>query len=264
MRTDEQGAVSGKHVRLSLNAVIGMKARGDLSSNTLLQNDGDSAAEGEVFIGTSSPASSQTITGNDNLVVLSKITSITNADPNTNGTAIPTGVQRAIGQFKFSAAAANNTKNGQNKWTLTDVIFTLIAPNVHFLGDEEYGPSSLKLYNKADPTIKSPCYIFDHTPGSPVYAVGCWDVRAASVNTEIDSGSDATFVLEAEILNAKVSNTQSSSLQVSLDRFADPTLRGMALNLSHMRWLDKDFSASQGYWWVEYPDTVINGTRYQN
>ncbi len=261
MRTDTDGAVSGKHIKLRFDAIVGTKARGLASSINLAQNNGNPVAEGEIFIGTSTPGASQTITSNDNVVVLSKITSITNVSFDANGTAIPIGFARQIGQFKFSAVAASNLKNGQNKWTLTDVIFTVTAPNVQFGSG-----AAFKIFNKADEAVKSSCVIVDHTPGSPVYHVACWDVRVSSVNTEIDPGSDTTFVLQADIVNAKVNNSLPSSLQVSLQRFSDPTLSGMSTSQSHIRWLDKDNGGSQEFWWIEYPETktTINGPQYQS
>lgn len=256
MKSDVDGAVSGQTVKLRVDAFVGVKARGLQSSNTLSLNDNDAVSEGEVFIGTSSPAPSQPMFGNDNVVVLSKVTSITNADPNANGTAIPTGNSRSIGQFKFSAAANNNTKNGLNKWTLTDIIFTVTAPNVQF------GSDSFKIYNKADAAVKSSCFIIDYSPDSTVYYIACWDAGSSSVNTEIDQGSDATFVLQADILNAKVNNSLPSSLQVSLERFSDPSLTGMPTSRGHIQWHDKDNGASQEFWWIDYPETTINGTQY--
>jgi hypothetical protein len=255
MRTDVDGAVSGKHVVLRVDAVQGAKARGLLSSNNLLQNDGDALSEGEVFIGTSSPSPSQTILGNNNVVVLSKVTSITNVDPNANGTAIPTGVQRQIGQFKFSTSAASNTRNGQNKFTLSDIIFHVNSLNVDLDG------GSFKFYNKADASSKAPCTV-SQTSGSASLVVTCSGLTT-TVNTEIDPGTDTTFVLQADVQNGKVSNSQTSMLQVSLQNFGNMSASSFDASGSHLRWLDKDFGSSTSFLWIEYPETVINGTVYQ-
>ncbi|MEQ1849689.1 MAG: hypothetical protein ABL890_03815 [Candidatus Peribacteraceae bacterium] len=140
---------------------------------------------------------------------------------------------------------------------MTDIIFNLIATNI--LVDE----NSFEVYNKADSSVTSPCYVLDHTPGSPQYLLACWDA-AAAVNTEIDQGTDATFVLRGDILNAKVDPTKSSALQVSLQNFNDTELVGMAANLSHIRWLDKDSGGSTEFWWIDYPETTVNGTTYNS
>src|SRR3989338_150117 len=111
VKADTDGGVSGTHVKLKLDSVAGAQARGFVSSNNLAANDGDAVAEGELFIGTSSPAASQTILGNDNVVVMSKVTAIINANPNANGTSIPTGLSQ-IGMFRFTAAPNTNSQNG--------------------------------------------------------------------------------------------------------------------------------------------------------
>jgi hypothetical protein len=189
--------------------------------------------------------------------VLSKVVSLTNANPDPNGTPVPVGVQ-PVGQFKFSAAVNTNAKNGINKWTLTNAIFSVSAQNVQF-----GGTGAFKFYNKADPTVKSACYPLDSSPTQPNFFVACWDAATAGVQTSIDPGSDATFVLEANIQNPAVSRTLTSALVVSLDRFSDPTLTGMASNLSHIRWIDKDAGPSVSqFWWIEYPETQVRSTQY--
>lgn len=265
MRTDVDGSVSGQHVQLTVDAVAGAQARGLISSNTLSQNDGDGVLEGELLIGVASPAPSQTITGNDNVVVLSKVTSITNADPNANGTAIPTGFGRQIGFFKFSTAAANNTKNGTNKWTLSDIIFNVNATNVLLgTGDQtSLATSDFKIFLAADSSVKSTCTANRASASGSSLVVTCSDITSSSVNTEIDPGTDATFVLEAEVVNAKISNSSTSTLQVSLQNFTDIGATGFGPSQSHMRWLDKDFGSSTSFLWIEYPETNINGTSYQ-
>ncbi len=254
MRTDTDGAVSGKHVKLTVDAVAGAKARGLISSNNLLTNDGDAISEGEVFIGTSAIAPSQTITGNDNVVVLSKVLSITNASPDANGTAIPTGTQRQIGQFKFSSAAHANLKNGSNKWALSDIIFNVNVTNVLT------NSGSYKIYNKADASTKAPCTV-SYVNASSLLAI-CSGLLFSSVNTEIDQGYDTTFVLEADVINAKVNNAQASTLQVSLQNFDSIAATSFGAAASHLQWVDKDFGASANFLWIEYPESTVNGTSY--
>ena len=275
MRTDVDGAVSGTGVTLQMDltpstSTGSVRARGLLSSNTLGANDADTNPEGEVFIGVSSAAKNAHIVSNFNQVVLSKVTSITNADPNANGTAIPTGTQRAIGQFKFSTAAANNLKNGTNKWTLSGVIFNVNATNVE-LGtavNTALATSTFKLYNKADPTTKATCTsaatAISGNGASGSLVVTCGELRLAArslVNTQIDPGSDVTFVLEASVTNAKISATSTSTLQVSLQGFTDQYATGFASSTSHLNWLDLDGSTTS-FLWIEYPETSINGTSY--
>ncbi len=235
MRYDVDGAVSGHQFAVSLNPAL-TQARGMTSFNTL-----------------SAPTGS-TITSRTQTVVLSKIVSITSVDPNANGTAIPTGVKKAIGQFKFATAAHNNTKNGSNKFVLDGIIFTLNAQNVSI------DSSSFKLYNKADPTVTSGCTLSSAT------TVTCANLKDSSINSFIESGSDATFVLEATIVNSKVLNSLPSILQVSVNNFENSMTSafGTSAMESHLKWFDKDNASETSFLWVEYPETQVNGTQYQN
>lgn len=280
MRTDVDGATTNHVVaykidRFASSSTGAVRARGLLSSNNLSANDADTTAEGEVFIGTTTVTGSSVIRTNENRVVLSKITSITNADPNANGTAIPTGTQRQIAQFKFSTAAASNLKNGTNKFTLSGIIFNVNATNVKLgnASNTSTATSTFKLYNKADQTVKATCTgsggVVSGTPvvASPGAQSGSLTVvcrlSTTSVNTEIDPGSDATFVLEAEIANAKISNSSTSTLQVSLQGYTDVGASTFHQNDSHISWKDQDNAASPTVFrWIEYPDTSINGTSY--
>ncbi len=273
MRTDVDGAVSGHKFALQLDPTPStttgsIRARGLLSSNTLSANDGDSTAEGEVVLGNSTSAANSRIVGNVNYVVLSKVTSITNADPNANGTAIPSGTQKAIGQFKFSTADAQNSKNGPNKFTLSGVIFNVNATNV-LIGQgtdsSSLAASTFKIYNKADPTSKATCTADKATAsGSLVVTCGALLTTARStVNTQIDPGTDATFVLEATVSNVKISNGSTSTLQVSLTNFSDnPYYSTFSSSTSHLNWLDKDNTDTTSFLWLEYPETSVNGTSY--
>lgn len=263
MKTDVQGGVSGQPIvftmagRAVANNATGegaVRARGRQTSNNLAANDGDATAEGEIFIGTGSPAANATITGERNVSVMAKITSITNANPDQNGTPVPTGVA-PIGQFKFTAAPNVNSQNGLNKVMLTDFIFTVTAPNVAL------NPNAYKIYDKANPTVKSPCDPLD-SPTSP-YSIVCWNIRAAGVNGMVDQGGDRTFVLEAIVTNPRVSGSQGSSLQVSLDRFTNPSIEGMSVNQSHIRWVDSDNSLERQFWWFDYPENSVRSTLYQ-
>ena len=263
VRTDVDGAVAGQVVIYDLDptpssSTGSVRARGLLSSNDLAKNDADATPEGEVYIGVGAAAANAKIKGGFNQVVLSKVTSITNADPNANGTAIPTGSARQIGQFKFSTAAASNLKNGTNKFTLSGVIFNVNSTNV------DLDSSTLKLYNKADPTITSTCTV-NQASGSSSLLVDCRGLRASSVNTEIDPGTDATFVLQADVQNGKVSNSATSTLQVSIQGYTDNPkylVYGTTSGQSHLDWQDKDNGSATTFHWIEYPDTTVNGTSY--
>lgn len=274
VRTDVDGSVAGQVVAYRLDITPStttgsVRARGLLSSNNLSNNNANATPEGEVFIGVSSASANAHVRTNFNQVVLSKVTSITNADPNANGTAIPTGTQRQIAQFKFSTAAANNLKNGTNKFTLSGVIFNVNATNVQLgTGDNTASATStFKFYNKADATVKATCIATaTSTSGagsSGSLVVTCRNLQTtSSVLTQIDPGTDATFVLEAQVANAKISNSSTSTLQVSLQGYTDPAAATLASTDAHIVWADLDNGSSTKFNWIEYPDTSVNGTSY--
>ena len=284
MKTDEQGGVSNQSILLfvgsgtSLTENIVVQARGGESSNDLTMSDEDGVAEGEIFVGaetvTSNSNKNATIGGNENITVLSKITSIVNVNPDANGTSVPTSIS-AIGQFKISAAAHGNSKNGDNDVTLSGVVFNVNATNVSITN------GTFKIYNKADQTKTVTCTEYD-TGGTAItnlssgtMLVECIGLVASTVNTEIDEGTDATFVLEADIANP---NNQASAggvsvLQVTLQEFDDLSAthfgaKGAVSTRSHLQWIDKDqtntYAAGNVFLWVEYPETSIKSTSYNS
>ncbi len=274
MRTDIDGAIAGQQVALTVdptpsNSSGSIHARGVTSTKNYTQNDSDGAKKGEVFIGTQSlSAANVRINSKKNEVVLAKVSSITNADPNADGTAIPTGTQRQIGQFKFSLSAANNFKNGSNKFVLSGVIFNVNATNVQ-LGNgnnTSLATSTFSFYNKADASVKSPC-VAAAMQASPFGQSGALTVTclaaSGSVDTEITQGNDATFVLESTVANAQIQNSLASTLQVSLSSFGDVSLeKSFGAAGTHLSWMDQDSGAATTFGWIEYPETVINGTAY--
>lgn len=274
IKTDEQGATSGQDIRLwvphqaIVNDAVGsgaVRARGAESSSNLIANDGaggTTTTSGEIFIGTDTPANANVaIRGSNNDVVLSKITSITNANPDADGTAVPTGVS-PIGQFKFTAAANSNSLNGLNKATLSGVIFNVVATNIRLgTGDQTAAATSdFKFYNKADSTTTVTC------TASVVTASGSFTVQClddSTLNTALNSGESATFVLQASVDNPDLVGANTSTLQVSIQDFSTITNTTFSTTTSHISWVDQD-TASTHFYWIEYPETVVRSTSYQS
>jgi hypothetical protein len=268
MKSDEDGATSGQDIQLFLTKQAvsdnttgsgAVRARGSQSSNNLNPNRGGSTSSGSVFIGRDTVGGvNANILGNVNDTVLSKITSITNANPDADNTNVPSGV-RPVGQFKFTAATNTNTKNGLNKATLSGVIFTVSASNVDMAG------GNFKFYNKADSSTKATCTIItSQASGSGALGVQCANLPAGSVNTAVDSGQSATFVLEADITNPQISSN-NSNLQVSISDFSSISNTTFGSSASHLAWRDVDSASSiTTFYWIEYPDTVVNSTSYKS
>ncbi|NOS68062.1 MAG: hypothetical protein HOO67_06935 [Candidatus Peribacteraceae bacterium] len=286
IKSDVDGAISGTGVQLYIprdaafdnaNGSGAIRARGDQSSNTLAVNDGDTSGEGEIFIGTKTATTNSYIVGNRHFVVLSQILTIANANPDANGSNIPTDVSN-IGQFKISAAPNGNSKNGLNKVLLSGVVFNVNATNVGM------DTSLFKFYNKSNSTVTEACTAFNPVASTAlttsyvssgsfvVYCSGLSKTATSLVNATIDPGSDQTFVLQAKIINPKLSSTSTSTLQVSIVNFDSFSLTtfGVASTLSHFEWVDSDNSTisaghttSSSFLWVEYPETTIKSTSYQ-
>lgn len=277
MKTDVQGAVSAEKIVFLIDRTPNsdnntgsgaVRARGDYSSNDLTANNGTGGATGEVFIGTTSASATNSyIVGQDNNSVLSKISSITNANTDANGSAIPNGKSN-IGAFKFAAAAHTNSKNGLNDAVLSGVVFNLTATNVDL--DE----TSFKIYNKnnSSDSAKAPCYVFTSTGATfsgvatvtNSAQVDCSSLIGSVVNTEIDQGSDITLVLEAVINDNNTTSNGVSTLQVILQDFnsISKTSYGIGSTKSHIWWQDKDSGDTDNFYWVEYSDTTVKSTSY--
>jgi len=273
LKTDDQGATSGQDIQLFItkqavsNNTTGsgaVRARGDQSSNNLIANDADSTADGEVFIGREAAASTNLdIVGNINDVVLSKITSIANANPDADNTNVPTGIS-PIGQFRFTAATNTNSLNGLNRATLSGVIFNVTATNVSLTN------GSFKFYNKADSSTTATCTGITTAAGTTIstthsgsFLVRCAALESTSVNTEISSGQSVTFVLQGDIANSKLVGTNTSTLQVALQDFNDMTDTNLGYNNSHIEWNDEDTSTTV-FNWIEYADTQVKSTSYKS
>lgn len=270
MKTDQQGGMTGEEFSISVDSTPiaefnagSVRARGDSSANNLAANNGDNTANGEIFIGTSTPGPNNEISGAQHVSVLSKITSITNANPDADGTAVPVGVS-AIGQFTITAASHDNSKNGDNDVAIDGMIFDVNAGNVVL------DASSFKFYNKADDTKTKPCQVhylsgetFTANNVSGSFRVACTDIDLSNVDGEIDEGSDATFVLQADVTTPKLNPASESGLQVTLTDFTDPD-GTFGVTGSHILWLDVDQVTGSEFHWVESDQTSVQSTNYRS
>ncbi len=291
VKTDVDGAVSGTGVQFYLvgdpavdnSAGSGaIRARGDQSSNTLSKNDLNLVAAGEVFIGMKSlpstgSAPNVSIVGSRNYSVLSKIQAITNANPDANGSSVPTTANSRIGMFKIAAAANGNSKNGLNKVVLSGVVFNINATNITM------DTTAFKIYNAGNPTETRSCTainpnnstaIVSGTTASGAFVVRCSGISntaVSQVNATIDQGTDQTFTLQGTVAS-KASTGTNPSLQVSLVNFdsVGNLTYGVTSSTSHFWWADSDGAASSAghttsaeFLWVEYDQTTVNSTSYQ-
>lgn len=193
VKTDVNGGISGKEFSLKLSS---FGARGLSTANSLPVTYGS------------------VIAGPKETVVMSELAGIRNANPDADNTNVPTGISN-VGQFKFTTVVNANTQNGQNKDVMEDLTFVVDTMNVALTttgGDS----SPFRLLNKADTSVYvQPTTVVQTSPGT--YTVMFNGLSMTPVNTAIDSGSNITLVLQANISNAHVSASSPSSLQVRLD-----------------------------------------------
>lgn len=273
IKSDVDGATSNQTVQFFIDATAvsnnatgsgAIRARGYESSNNLTATDYDGSNEGEVFIGTSSStATANTLfRGDRSVTVLSKIASITNANPDANGSPIQSG-PLDMGQFKIAAAANVNSKNGLNKVVLSGVIFNVTATNVYV------DSTTFVIYNKVNSTSTKGCSALT-TAGAAVstsvsgsFLVYCVGLNGSAINASIDQGTDATFVLRGTVTTPQIT-TAGSNLQVSLLNFDSISRTAFTPTGSHFEWIDSDNTTSTTFRWVEYTDSTIKSTSYQN
>ena len=244
-----------------------VRAIGLESNNDLNQNDADSAAEGEVFVGQSSAdgTANDIFQGQKNVTVFSKFSSIVDGFSFSGSPGI-SGVLGPIGSFRFTAATNSNGLNGTNEATLSGLIFNVNASNVTL------GSGSFKLYNQRQSNEKSDCEPFTSggtaigAVASGAFLVVC-DAIFATIDeyAEVPSGGSETFILEGEVTNPKV-NDSASTLLVSLNNFNNFNNSAFSISSSHVHWIDKDDAAittSNLFRFIEHPDTTIQSTTFR-
>lgn len=190
--SDNNGGMSGEAFALAVDAVM---ARGDFSSNNIDVEFPDGPIEGPEHITTGS-----------------KPDRFADANPDQDGSPVPTGT------YPIAQHAVGTARNRNTQWGLNDAVgkkftYYVNATNV------ELDPSSFRFYNKEDATIVEADYWLERSDDTPMSAIGriTGEFRVvfpnlldSSVNTEIDSGTTEVFVLQANILNASVGGSTNA------------------------------------------------------
>lgn len=246
VKSDEQGATSGDSMILSLTATttgnVAVQAEGYYSGQRLLQNDGNSTAEGEIFIGTQSAGANSTVEGPGHTVALAKIVSITNTNPDPEHTSVPTG-PAAIARFAFTAADHSNTKNGANNASINKLKFTVSAVNLVF------DSGSFRLYNAQNSSVVANCTA-SNTTGT--ITVTCDNLVSSAVATNISRGATVDLVLQGTVSDSQAQQG-SSILQVSLNSLSNPGVTGT------VEWTDGETT----FGWVDIGTTQVKSTTYR-
>jgi hypothetical protein len=184
---------------------------------------------------------------------------ITNASPDSNGTAVPTGLTD-IGQFKFSSSPID----GSMDVSLNGIVFNVNATAVAIAAD------SFSIYNKNNPTKIHPCItkylsgdVFTSANISGTFYVECSGIKASVVDSMVAEGSAPSFVLQANVVSPNLSGGRgfTSLLQIGVQGFAnisDP----FGTAGSHLQWVDS--AGSSTFDAITYPSTSVKSTSYNS
>lgn len=189
MKSDEQGAIAGQTFEVSIPATTGVLVRG-LTSSSTLQSGPDVAI--------SSPVET---------VVTAKVTNFTNANPTTDNSNVPTGID-GVGQWTVSTATHVNSLGGFDRVVLDTFVVDLALTNV------AVDPAGFYFYNKADSSQKVLATSVVATATG--YHITFANISTSVVDSRISSGGSATFVLQVNVTNSKI-GVQTSRMQAVVD-----------------------------------------------
>ena len=244
LKADTEGGKSGESFHVTVLSAAGnnqAEATGLSSSEVLGLSDGDTLAEGELFIGTAGPAANADIISSTHDTLLAALETIESTHPDADGTPVPSG-DTNIGRFGFKAFENQNLQSGSNDVIIDDITFTVQATNVSL------DSTSFALFHTNAPSILHPCSGF---ATSGTISVVCSNLTASSVCTVLDSAASLQLGLQATVTNAQVSPGHSS-LQVSLKQLSDRN------TTCTIRFTDEISTFD----WVDVPFTEVKSVRY--
>ncbi len=247
MKNDQMGGTSGQSMTLTVTANTdasghAFEARGVSSLQELTQNDGNSVAGGEIFVGTSSALPNAQISGKTNDTALASIASITNGAVATESF-IPYGNNR-IAAFTVRALPHTNAHSGYDDVILQSLTFRVTAQNI------QIDPLSFKLSVKNNPEAQLACTA---TASTGNFDVTCSAINNSQIQGRIGQGEYQTYVLSANVTNGQLS-PGTSILVVTL-----PVL-GVRSQTNSVQWSD----GTTVFTWVDVPETSVSSTVYRN
>ncbi|MBP7113885.1 MAG: S-layer homology domain-containing protein [Candidatus Peribacteraceae bacterium] len=247
MKSDQIGGKSGQVMTLTVSGNTDMlgrafEARGVASTQELIQNNGNSSADGEIFVGVGTPVANATITGKTNDTALASIGSVVN-DAASTETFIPVGFNQ-IGAFKITTIPHTNSQQGYEDVVIQTLTFRVTAQNV------QLDPLSFKLSTRNNPDTQLPCAAAASTGN---FDVTCSGIQSGAVQSRIGQGEYLSYLLSANITNGHVGQG-ASILTVSL-----PVL-GTNSQTNSVQWSDQ----TTVFPWVDIPDTSVTSTVYRN
>ena len=246
MNSDNSGAQSNQSVTFSVSASttapVDISAEGFYSGQQLLQNDGNSSAEGEVFVGTETAATNSAITGPTHTVVLARLSNIENIHADPDNSPI-TGGGLTFATFRFSADTHENSNGGLNNVDIDTLVFTVSAVNM------EFEAGSFYIFNTENSATIATC---SESATTGTITVTCSGLTANALSTSISQGDSIDLALHGTVSNAHVS-PGVSILQASLQQLSNPNTTGT------VEWSD----GSTTFGWVDIGKTVVKSTSYR-
>ena len=200
------------------------------------------------------PPRSTSVTGNDNLVVTGKFSSVV-ADPLG---AAPIPGTTLLASLRFVAHSQN-----LEPITLQGIIFTVDAVNVSLRSN------GFSLFDPADPVTRVPCAVAQSpvTSGgngavagaevTGIFPVICDALGVSPINGTFAPAEQRAFVLEGNITQVSRALSSPPSLQVSLDSFSQPA-NAFGPSASHVHWT---FGGTSVFW-IEHPVTLLRSTLF--
>ena len=234
------GGVSGEtfapYLRETISSNPVIKARGISSGKDLSQNNGDGTADGEIFIGRSTPGGNAALAGATHDAVAATVLNIDNADPDADLSAVPYG-NSTFAAFRFTAAPNQNSRFV----TITTLVFTVSAQSVQVDG--------IRLFNTADSGKTVTC---SQSATTGTITVMCLTPPTSNVVTSIDQNSTATLALRGNITSTAGGGT--GFLQAVLGNLGNRDAPGTVV------WTDDVSTFS----WVDVPVTQVRSTQYRS
>jgi hypothetical protein len=245
VKNDESGVMEGTFFRVQVKNV---KVRGVASSNNLMTNDGDSLAEGEVFMGVNVAGPNRDMVSDLRVVTMAMVDRVTNANPAADMTELSEGLVEA-GQWQLGAKSHTNYASGADVWVGRKIVIDANADNAVV-------ENNFVFYNKADAnfTVTGRAYTMDGVLITAPTITGRFriviDVPAHMQGmTTLGMGTNQTWVQRLNVLNRRVSATRQTEVVLTL-------------RTDLMEWESRDANSGGAFLGLYLPDPSVRSTRY--
>ncbi len=243
MRSVEQGGTSGIPLQLVLSDTtvstvvaehVAVEAEGASSHAVLAQSDGDTAAEGEIFIGRDAPGAHTEIISAEHTVVTGRLARVestyTNQEPLTTGS-------HDLLHLRLNAAPEPTRGRGSNV-TLQELTFSVYAHNVVM-------DALSFVLRRADSHVTAPC---NSNASTGLIIVTCSGLQSSTITPVLEPADSLDLLLSGTVTNAQLQSSTNSQIQANLSGITDP-------NTGSIVWTDGATSMT----WVDQEEGTVRG-----